>query len=257
VLSGRGLSATDSRDAPKVVVVNESFVREYLHDEDPLGLTINVWDADWRIVGVCQDARYKSIKDPAPPTVYLSFRQYSRGDTWFAVRTALPPLSVATAARRAVAAIDPDVPLANITTQEAVRDRTISQERVLAILCGGLAGLTLLLACIGLYGLMAYRVARRTSEIAIRMSLGATRRRVAGSILRETLLLAAIGIIAGLPAVFAVTRFIKSQLYGVEPNDPFTVAAAVVALVSVAVMAAWIPARRAARVDPMVTLRHE
>ncbi|MEN6426950.1 MAG: ABC transporter permease [Phycisphaerales bacterium] len=257
VLSGRGLSVTDSKDAPKVVVVNEAFVREYLHDENPLGLTINVWDADWQIVGVCRDARYKSIKDAAPPTVYLSFRQYSRGDTWFAVRTAFPPLSVATAARKAVAAIDPDLPLANITTQETLRDRTISQERVVGVLCSGLAGLTLLLACIGLYGLMAYRVGRRISEIAIRMSLGATRRRIAGSIVRETLLLVAIGISVGLPAVLAVTRFIKSQLYGVAPHDPFSLAVSTLLLLAVAALAAWLPARRAARIDPMAALRCE
>jgi len=257
VLQGRGLTVADSENAPKVVVVNEAFVREYLRDEDPLGRTVQIWQADWQIVGVCHDARYKSIKEPAPPTVYLSFRQYSRGDTCVAVRTTLPPLALTTAARKAVAAIDRNVPLANITTQEAVRDGTISQERLCATLCGALAGLALLLSCIGLYGLMAYHVARRTSEIAIRMALGATRRHIAGPILREALLLAAIGIGVSLPAVFALTRLIKSQLYGVEPNDPLTMAAAVVALVAVATMAAWLPARRAARIDPMEALRCE
>ncbi len=257
VLHGRGLSAADSEGAPKVAVVNEAFVRKYLRDANPLGLTINVWDAGWRIVGVCHDAKYKSIKEPAPPTVYFSFRQYPRGDTCVAARTALPPLSVASAARKAVAAIDPNVPLADLTTQEEVRDRAISQERVLATLCGALAGLALLLSCIGLYGLMAYHVARRTSEIALRMALGATRRQIAGPILREALLLAAFGVAVGLPAAIGLARLIRSQLYGVGPTDPLTLGFAATVLLAIAAGAAWVPARRAARVDPMRALRDE
>ncbi len=263
IVQGRGFSTTDVEGAPKVIVVNNAFVRKYLPDEDPLGLAIPVWGADWQIVGVCSDIKYSTLKEEVPPTAYFPFRQrfYSRyreshlRTPCFAVRTVLPPLALVTAARKAVVALDPDVAVTDFTTQDAVRDRSISQERLFAALCGSLAGLALLLSCIGLYGLMAYHVARRTSEIAIRMAIGATGRHIAGPILREALLLAAIGIGVGLPAAFAATGLIKNQLYGVEANDPITMAGAIIVLVTVAVTAAWLPARRAAKVDPMVALR--
>ena len=149
------------------------------------------------------------------------------------------------------------MPLTNISTQEQVRDSKISQERLFATLCGSLALLAVLLSCIGLYGLMAYNVARRTSEIGIRMALGATRRNVAVPILREALLLAATGVGVGVPVALGLTQLIRSNLYGVKPSDPVTMAGAVVLLLAVAVLSAWIPARRAAKVDPMVALRHE
>jgi ABC-type antimicrobial peptide transport system permease subunit len=156
-----------------------------------------------------------------------------------------------------VAAVDPGVPLADITTQEQVRDKRIGQERLFATLCGALAGLALLLSCLGLYGLTAYNVARRTSEIGLRMALGATPRHVAFPVLREALLLSLAGVAVGLPAAFAVGRLIRSQLYGVAAHDPLALAVAVVALVTVALTAAWLPARRAAEIDPMAALRHE
>jgi predicted permease len=256
ILQGRGIEAADSADAPRVAVVNESFVRSYLPNRDPLGLTFSAWGSEWRIVGVCRNAKYDDIKASVQPTSYFPIKQKPT-DAYFALRAALPPLAIATAARRAVAAIDPNVPLANITTQEAVRDRGISPERLSATLCGVLAGLALLLSCIGLYGLTAYHVARRTSEIAIRMALGATPQHVAGPVLREALLLAAWGVAVGVPASLALTRLIKSQLFGVQPNDPVTLVGVVAALFLVAVLAAWLPARRAAQVDPMVALRCE
>ena len=258
VLRGRGLSAADSEDAAKVVVINEAFARQYLPNENPLGLKVRIFGVEWQIVGVCRDAKYEDIKGVVQPTVYNSFRQYAiRYATSFTVRTTLPPLALATAVRKTVAAIDPAVPVANLTTQDQVRDASISQEQLLATLCGALGGLALLLSCIGLYGLMAYHVARRASEIAIRMAIGAQPREVAQSVLREALSLAAIGIGCGLPAVFGATRLIKSQLYGVQPNDPGTLVIVTGGLVVVTLLAAWLPARRAARVDPMVALRCE
>jgi predicted permease len=256
VLLGRGLSATDTEGAARVVVVNQAFVRKYLPDENPVGQILND-GANWQIVGVCGDAKYSDIKGNPPPTVYYSFRQRPIGSFCFALRTALPPMSVVMAARKAVAAIDPDIPLAEITTQEQLRDQNIASEWMLATLCGALAGLALLLSCIGLYGLMAYNVARRTREFGIRMALGATRRNVAVPILREALLLAALGLAIGVPAALALVRFIKNQFYGVAPNDPLTLIGTGVLLVAVAILAAWIPARRAAKVDPMVALRCE
>jgi predicted permease len=265
VLQGRGLSEGDSEGTPKVIVVNETFVRKYLPDKNPLGQTVKMWDAGWQIVGVCRDAKYTNLKEAVPPTTYFPFRQrfYSRfrqthlRGAYFAVRATLPPLTLTTAVRKAVAEIDAGVPIVRITTQEEVRDQGISQERLFATLCGALGGLAVLLSCIGLYGLMAYHVARRTSEIAIRKALGATRCQISGPILREALWLACIGVAAGLPASIAVTRLIKSQLFGVQPNDPLTLLLVIITLVAIALFSAWLPARQAAKVDPMAALRVE
>lgn len=265
MLRGRAFSAADDQAAPKVIVVNEAFAQQFLPDENPLGLTINIWDADWRIVGVCRNAKYTLLKQPAPPTAYFPFRQmfYSRfrrthlRSPYFAVRTALPPMSIAAAVRKSVAEIDNDVPITQITTQEEVRDRRISGERLFAMLCGGLALLAVLLASIGLYGLLAYNVARSRDEIGIRMALGATQPEIVRRVLREAALLSLAGAAVGLPAALALTSFVENQLYGVEPNDPLTLIGTTTLLLGVALLAAWLPARRAARVDPIVTLRCE
>ena len=257
LLLGRGFTDADVDSAPKVVVVNDTFARKYLPNENPVGQTMAANGTEWQIVGVCRDAKYTDIKADTPPTVYFTFRQDLVGSAFFALRTALPPLVVATAARKALAAIDPNVPLTSISTQEQVRDSKIAPERLFATLCGLLAFLAVLLSCIGLYGLMAYNVARRTAEIGIRMALGARPGEVARLILRDALGLATIGAAVGFPAALILTRLIRSQLYGVEPNDPFTLAAAAFVLVAVAAAAAWIPARRAARIEPVVALRSE
>jgi predicted permease len=265
ILQGRAIEALDTADSRKVVVVNESLVRNYFPGESPIGLTLRILGQDWQIVGVCRDVKYDSIKKAAQPVTYFPYRQMlfrpslaKNLDTAnIAVRTTSPPLALSTAIRQAVSRIDPDVSVASISTQKDLRDQGISQERMLAALCGFLASLTILLSCIGLYGLMAYNVTRRTSEIAIRMAIGARRGDVAKSVLREALALAGIGIGAGLPAVLILTRLIQSQLYGVRRNDPMTLIFGSLALVAVALLAAWIPARRATRIEPIVALRSE
>ncbi|HVS51532.1 MAG TPA: ABC transporter permease [Opitutaceae bacterium] len=257
VLHGRGFTVADTANSLKVVVVNETFVHDYFAQDNPIGQILRVDKTDWQIVGVCRDAKYTELKLPAPPTVYFSFRQSSVGLANFALRTSLPPLAVATAARKAVAAVDPNVPIATIVTQEQVRDQGISQERMFATLVGSLAVLAVLLACIGLYGLMAYNVTRRTGEIGVRMALGARPQDVARSVVREALRLAGAGVIVGVPAALGLAQLIKSQLYGVPAHDPLTFAFGALVLLGVAAAAAWLPARRAARVDPMVALRAE
>jgi predicted permease len=254
---GRGFTATDTDGAPKVVVVNDTFVRTYLPGENPIGQTLKFGNDLWEIVGVCGDTKYTDLRPETPACALFSFRQRNTGAAWFAVRTALPPLAVVGAARKAVAAIDPNVPLASITTQIALRDENIAQERMFAALCGSLAGLAVLLAGIGLFGLMGYHVARRTGEIGVRMALGATPQNIARPILREALLLAGAGLAIGVPAALALAQLIKNQLYGVAPTDPTTLFIATGVLLAVALLAAWLPARRAARVDPMTALRAE
>ena len=254
ILRGRALKKTDIY----AVVVNEAFVQKHSPNQEPIGQTMRIWGADWQIVGICADVKYHNIKEAVQPTTYFSYRgrvpYYSPS---FTVRTKLPPLTLARTMRKAVAAIDPDVPVSHIRTQEQLLAGNISQERLFVTLCGALAGLALLLSCIGLYGLMAYHVARRTNEIAIRMAVGAQPGDIARPILYEALVLAAIGVGVGLPTVLVIARLIMSQLYDVRPNDPATLGIAVVTLVTVALLAAWLPARRAAKIDPMEALRYE
>ena len=265
ILQGRGLEAIDTADASRVVVVNEKFRQTYLPGEDPVGLTFTMLGLDWRIVGVCADAKYDNIKKPVQPTAYLPFRQMffkpsiskNLNISSIAVRSSLPPSAITTAVRQVIAQIDPGVAITYVTTQKALRDQGIGQEHLLGVLSGLLALLTVLLSCIGLYSLLAYNVERRANEIAVRIAIGARPGKVALAFLREALSLAAIGIGFGLPATFACTRFIRSQLYGVQPYDPLTLAGATLALLAVVALAAWIPARRAARVDPAAALRME
>jgi predicted permease len=266
LLLGRELQATDNVGAVKVAVVNEAFARRFLPGKNPIGLTITdireeAHIADWQIVGVCRDVQHKHIKREVEPTVYRSFRQIQVPLANVMLRTVVPPLALAAVARKAVAAIDPNVPLNDISTLEQVRDASIREERTFAALCGSLAMLALLLSCIGLYGLMAYQVARRTGEIGIRQALGATRRQIAEPILREALVLAGIGVVIGTPLTLALTRLLHSEhlstFYGVGPGDPVTFCGAAILFLAVALIAAWIPARRAARIDPMVALRYE
>jgi len=262
ILLGRGFTTTDVEDSTQVVVVNETFVKKYFSKEYPIGQVLRSdmfgkQSADWNIVGVCRDAKYTGIKTDVSPTVYFSYRQVPAIASYFALRTSVPPLSLVSAVRKAMAALNPNIPLSDITTQKAVRDKDISQEIMFACLCGALAVLTVLLSCIGLYGLMAYNVARRTSEIGIRMALGATPSNIARSILREAFILAVTGLTIGVPVALALTRFIKSQLYGLSPSDPVTMIGACVLLIAVSLLSAWIPAHRALRISPMEALRCE
>lgn len=255
--TGRGFTVNDAEGTPKVIVVNQTFSKKYFPGEIPVGQTLKIGQDDWQIIGVCGDAKYTDVKTDVPPTVYFSYRQTSTRSAYFAVRTSLPPLALAAAVRKTVSVIDPNVPVSDITTQEAVRDGKIAPERMFATLVSALAGLAVLLACIGLYGLLAYSVARRTSEFGIRLALGAQRNDIAGPILREALLLAGAGLVIGLPAALCLAQLVKSQLYGVAPYDPRNLAAAALLLIAVAALAAWLPARRATRVNPVEALRAE
>jgi predicted permease len=257
LLQGRDLAASDTSANPKVAVVNETFVRSFLPAEEPVGKSFRIASDPYRIVGVCRDAKYKNLRSEVPPTMYLSYRQTSPGAMYYEVRSALPPLSLVPAVRKAVAGIDPNIPLAGITTQRRQLDQSIAPERLFASLCSFLALLAVLLSCIGLYGLMAYNVARRTGEIGIRVALGARPQDVARPILREAVLLAATGLAVGVPVALALAHLLRSVLFGIQPYDPATLIGSILLLTGVAVLAAWIPARRAAKVDPITALRCE
>ncbi len=173
------------------------------------------------------------------------------------VRSALPPPSLIPAVRRALADLDRSLVLEGITTQKLALKESLRTERLLTSLFGSFALLALALCCLGLYGLMAYNVARRTGEMGIRKALGARPRDVAWPVLREALMLTAIGVAIGLPVALALVRVVRSFFYGIEPHDPVTITGTIGIMVAVAVLATWIPARRAAKVDPMVALRYE
>ncbi len=259
LLLGRKLTEADAERAPKVVVINEAFARKYFPGENPVGQVIREKrdGSTWTIAGVCGNAKYTNIRIDTPPTAYYSFRQTPISAAYFVMRTKLPLETVIPAARKIVTTADPRLPLSKISTQVQLRNRNLREQTLFSSLCGALAFLAVLLSCVGLMGLMSYNVARRTGEIGVRMAFGATPRGISRPILREAALLAAAGLCLGTPAALVLTRCVKAQLYGVTPNDPLTLVAAGVTLIMVAMLAAWIPARRAAKVDPMVALRYE
>ncbi|MFC1794526.1 ABC transporter permease [Planctomycetota bacterium] len=257
LLQGRDFRATDTLESQRVAIVNEEFGRSFFPDENPLGQFIMVDDDRYQIVGICSNHRCWHIRRDISPIYFSYHMQLRRFDMTCMIRSVLPPMSLIPAVRKAVADIDRNLPLEGMTTQKLILKKAFARERLFASLCGSLALLALALSSIGLYGLMAYNVARRTGEIGIRMVLGAQPRDVAWPILREALTLAAIGVAIGLPIALALVRVARSIFYGIEPHDPLTMIGAAVLMVTVAALAAWIPARRAARIDPMVALRYE
>lgn len=262
IVEGRGIRESDAIDAPKVVVVNETYARTVSPDRSPVGRTFNMWSADWRIVGVCADAKMAHLTEDIPATTFFAFPQrfydrFSMGEVTYSVRSALPAAAVRSAVDRAVAAVNPDVPATDFLAQTVLLNQNIGRERMLANLCLALSGVALLLCCIGLYGLISYDVARRKREIAVRMAIGAQARDVAGPIVREALVLTVIGILGGAPIFFGMTKVIQNQLHGVKPFDPLTVATVLAILLVVALVAVLLPACRAVRVDPINALRNE
>jgi predicted permease len=257
LLQGRAFESSDMADSTHVAVVNEAFIREFLPDEYPVGRIFKHGSMDIQIVGVCGNAKYSDLRSEVPPIMYLPYPQWRQGRMCFEVRSVLPAESIVPAVRKAASALDRNIPLTEVRTQTEQIDCQLTMERLFAALCGFVAAMALLLSCIGLYGLMAYNVARRRSEIGIRMALGARPRDVAWPVVRGALLMTGIGAALGGAGALALVRLIKSMLYGVAPHDPLTLAASILLLLAVAALAAWIPARRAARIDPMVALRCE
>jgi predicted permease len=256
LFSGRDFNHTDTPRSPRVVIVNEAFVREYFAGKNPIGTPVTSNDNTYHIVGICGNHK-TDVRDDAPPIIYFPYARRPHGHVTFTVRSVLPPLSLVTAVRRAVAEHSPDLPLEGIATQKQLLARAIVMQRFFAMLCGSLALLALLLSCIGIFGLTAYNVTRRTGEIGIRMALGARPQDVAWPILRQALALTGIGIAVGLPLTLVATRIVRWCIFGITPHDPVTIVGAVAVLLGVAILAAWIPARRAARIDPMDALRYE
>ncbi len=260
---GRTIHEADLAGAPEVAVVNEEFARKFLDGGNPIGRRFG-FDSqkksapEFEIVGVVGDARYDDLRHDIPATVYpAALQDTTLGALHFEVRTAGDPSVLAPAIRRVAQGLDSNLALYDVRSQKEQVDETLFQERLFARLTGFFGSLALLLGCIGVYGVMAFAVTRRTREIGIRMALGANRSEIVGMVLRETLALVAIGVALGVMAALEASRLVATFLFGLKPNDPLTIAVAALLMVAAAAFAGYVPARRASHVDPMVALRYE
>ena len=261
MLSGRTFSPADSSQAPSVAIINRTLARRLFGDADAVGRQIKLGVGPkvplTEVIGVCADAKYTSIRRPMPPTVYLTYRQRPAEEVTFELKTAGPPAGVIAAVREAIREIDPAVPLDGFRTQEEQILGSLRGERLFARLATLLGAVTLLLSGIGLYGLLAYAVTRRTQEIGVRMALGAERASVRWLIVKQSLVLVGLGLALGIPAALVGTRLVESMLFGLTARDPVTIAGAVAVMIAASLAAAYVPAVRASRVDPIVALRSE
>jgi macrolide transport system ATP-binding/permease protein len=260
---GRGLEERDT-SSPRVAVVTEQFAKKFFPGENPVGRRIGLGGsnkpADIEIVGVAKTTLYNSVKETeTPPVAYVPYTRDLPGlsRVHFELRIAGNPLALVNAVRQTVHQANAGLPVSEVSTQDARIDQTISQERTFAYLCACFAALALAIACVGLYGTTTYAVARRTSEIGIRMALGASQRDIVNLVLNDALWLVSAGILAGLPGAFLVGRLLKHTLFNLQPTDPITAALSLLILGTVAAIATWLPASRAARIDPMTAIREE
>lgn len=258
IVSGRSFGPQDTGTSEKVGIINHALAKERFPGVNPVGRRFKAGDDWFRVVGVCGDNRFLNLRDAPPPQFFILWVQQPEvGRLTYAVRSELDPGVLAPALRRVAQQVDRDLPLAELRTQREQIDENMETERMFAVLTVGFGVLALALACVGIYGIMAYSVANRRNEIGIRLALGAQPEQVRGMILRESTGLACAGIVAGVGACLLLTRLVKSMLYGIQPYDPATMTAGVLVLLAVALAASWIPARRAAGLQPMEALRHE
>jgi putative ABC transport system permease protein len=264
LLQGRLFSNADSPTSAQVVIINEKFVREKFPHGNPIGQSLNGGGTVREIVGAVGDVK-SQLGEASPPSFFIPLAQdpgeIQGFQAWFpvsiVVRTAQPPLSLSHAVENAIRSADPDIPIGHIESMEQILSTSLSFQRFSMTLMSIFAGLALILAALGIYGVIAYSVVQRTHEIGIRMALGAHSGDVLGLVIRQGMTLAAIGVLIGVAGALATTGFMASQLYGVKPADPVVLTAVAVTLGIVALLACYIPARRAARVDPLIALRYE
>ena len=253
LLAGRDFKTIDTESSQNTIIVNQFLVESAFPDENPIGYTLRIHQKDYSIVGVCGNTKYYDLKMAYEPIVFFPVRH----GAFYAMHTKGNPQRLIPMARQVLASVNPGVALSDVKTLKAQIHENTLQERSFAWLASSLAFLAILESCIGLYGLMTQSVARRTGEIGIRMAVGASPLAVAWPVLRSALLMAMAGMIISVPVILAIVRMIRSYLFGIEPYDPITLIGAVILLLGVVTLAAWIPARRAAKIDPMVALRYE
>jgi putative ABC transport system permease protein len=261
VVAGRTFTVQEGMEDRKVAVINEAMARKYFPGENPLGKRIIVDMMDepppTEIIGIVGDAQYKALEGELRPMVYWTPPQLTYSSMTLVLRTTGDPEDLASAARREILAIDKDQPVADVRTMESWLAESIARTRFGALLLAAFAGLALTLAAIGIYGVMSHTVAQRESEIGVRMALGAKARDVLRLVIGQGLALVLVGVVLGLLGSLVLTRVLSSLLYGVSATDPLTFAAIAALLMIVSWVACYIPARRAARVDPLTALRYE
>jgi predicted permease len=263
VVLGRAFTAGDAGNAPRVALLNETAARFYFGGRNPVGVTIRFpfgkEKPPFRIVGVVKDSRHNSLREEVPRLIYVPVFQAidELHSLTLAVRTSGDPNNVAPTVTMEARTAGPDILIVDVATMASQVDQSLIEERLVSTLASFFGMLALLLASIGLYGTMSYSVARRTNEIGIRMALGASGTGVVRLILRDAILMIAAGMAIGVPAAMAGARYVRSELFGLRPADPLTLALACLALAAVALLAGYLPARRASRVDPMAALRYE
>jgi len=271
ILAGRAFGPQDTATSAKVGIINASLAKERFPNQDPIGkrFTNDGHDSDghgvkatkeWiTIVGVCADTRYSNLRDEPPPQFFLLFAQQTEvgGSLNYLIRTRQSPETIVPLLRKVVQQVDPDLPLINVRTQEQQIDAATQQERVFVAMTSSFGMLALALASVGIYGVMAYSVAGRTNEIGIRLALGAVPRQVMTMVLREAVWMSLAGIAVGIAAALVLARLVKSMLYGLTPADPVSLISGAVLLIAVGLAASWVPAWRAASVQPVEALRHE
>ena len=260
LLTGRAFETRDGANAPKVIVINQAAAEKLFPNANPLGRRFGESfekSNELEVIGVIRDAKYSSVRSEAPPTVYVPFAQGRQTDVVFEVRTALEPANVIPGIRQNVAQLHPNLPLINVSTQTEQIEGRLEQERLFAQAYAVFGGLALTVAGVGLFGLMSYSVTKRTKEMGIRLAIGAAKSDVLWLVLRDSLMLVGVGIAIGLVGVVAAGGVLSSLLYGITPTDSATILVASAVMLSVSALAGYLPARRAARVDPMTALRYE
>jgi putative ABC transport system permease protein len=260
LLRGRTFTPRDSAKAPQVVVINEAAARQFWPAGEPLGKHVLMeWgrELDAEIIGVVGDVRLTALKQPPRPTLYWAVEQVPNAFMTFMIRSSGDPMQLAGAVRTAIASIDPDQPVAKMQTMDEVVANSLNQPRFTALLLAIFSGVAVTLAVVGIYGVLFYTVSQRTHEIGIRMALGAQRSDVLRMVLSHGMALTLLGVGIGLVLALAASRFLQKLLFEVQPTDPITYAGVAVLLAAVALVACYIPARRATKVDPMVALRYE
>jgi putative ABC transport system permease protein len=262
LIRGRYFEDRDIAEAPGVTIIDETMARKYWPDEDPLGKRITFEGAQgsprWReIVGIVGHVKHKGLEGESRVQYYIPYQQRPTGNMYLVVRTGGDPTSVSGAVRGAVLGIDRDLPVFRVKTMEQYVADSMAQRRFAMFVFGIFAVIALVLAAVGLYGVMAYSVTQRTHEIGVRMALGARSRDVVSLVVRQGMTLAGIGLVAGLGAAYGLTRLMETLLFGVNARDLSVFGLIAVVLTAVAAVACFLPARRATRVDPLVALRYE
>jgi predicted permease len=264
LLLGRDIAERDDAGAPKICVINDAFAKKFFAGRNPIGMHVTQIDigrrTTFRVAGLSADARTEGLRGTVGPRFYIPIAQTDSDNVKranFLIRTAAGDTPVLSAVRRAFQRVDPTLPLTYARSMQEEMAPLTAPERTTALLAMVFGGAAVMLAAIGLYGVLAYGITRRTREIAVRIALGAQPGGVIGMILRETAALVAAGLVAGMGLAWAAARLIASQLFGVSPQDPATLAAAVAVLLLVALIAVYLPAKRASRLDPMAALRQE